>query len=100
MTSLAYNYRLGASTTADIIWETLGAIYNCLKPLVLPEPTEATWLNVASGFLKRWNVPNCCGSVDGKHVRSKVHYITHSYNVLVFLNEYILEASQKRIGVP
>lgn len=72
MKSLAYNYRLGASTVVSITWETLGAIYNCLKPIVLPEPNEAVWLKVADGFLKRWNVPNCCGSLDGKHVRTKV----------------------------
>lgn len=74
MKSLAYNYRLGATTTSEIIWETLGEIYNCLKPLYLPEPNDAIWLKVADGFLKRWNVPNCCGALDGKHVRSRVCY--------------------------
>lgn len=42
MKSLAYNYRIGASTTAATIWETLGE----LKALVLPEPNEETWLEV------------------------------------------------------
>lgn len=75
MKSLAYNYRLGESTTVGIIRECLGAIYNSLKPMVLPKPCKETWLKVAKGFLKRWNVPNCCGALDGKHVRAMVQCI-------------------------
>lgn len=70
--SLAFNYRLGESTTNDIVKETLGAIYNNLKPLVLPDLTEEVWLKAAEGFLRRWNIPNCPGTLDGKHIRTRV----------------------------
>lgn len=31
--------------------------------------TEEEWLSVSRLFFKKWNVPNCCGSIDGKHIR-------------------------------
>lgn len=32
-------------------------------------PTEAKWKEIARGFQRRWNFPNCAGAVDGKHVK-------------------------------
>ena len=37
-------------------------------PVYLPTPTEETWRVAASGFLEKWQLPNCIGSMDGKHV--------------------------------
>ena len=31
-------------------------------------PTEADWQRIEYGFRTRWNFPNCCGALDGKHV--------------------------------
>lgn len=35
----------------------------------MPEPTTEMWLEIADGFFKKTNFPNCVGSVDGKHIR-------------------------------
>ncbi|XP_054263766.1 uncharacterized protein LOC128987093 [Macrosteles quadrilineatus] len=35
----------------------------------MPEPTKDDWLRIAQEFNSRANVPNCLGSVDGKHIR-------------------------------
>lgn len=40
-----------------------------LEPLYLTPPTEEDWKRYADGYWKRWNIPNCVGSVDGKHIR-------------------------------
>lgn len=31
--------------------------------------SEEEWLKVSRLFFKKWNVPNCCGAIDGKHIR-------------------------------
>ena len=34
----------------------------------MPEPSEQDWIEIETGFRLRWNFPNCCGVVDGKHI--------------------------------
>lgn len=31
--------------------------------------SEAEWLQIADRYETVWNVPNCIGSLDGKHIR-------------------------------
>ena len=31
-------------------------------------PTEEDWKIIEQGFRTRWNLPNCCGALDGKHI--------------------------------
>lgn len=68
MQKIAWDYRVGKSTVHFIIKETCTAIWDVLLPIVMPEPTEEEWNNVADSFFKRWNMPNCIGAIDGKHV--------------------------------
>lgn len=35
------------------------------------EYNSQNWLNVANEFLDKWNMPNCLGGIDEKHVRIK-----------------------------
>ena len=31
-------------------------------------PERRDWENIEEGFRTKWNFPNCCGTIDGKHV--------------------------------
>lgn len=35
----------------------------------MPIPTKQEWKQIADRFYSVWNIPNCIGAVDGKHVR-------------------------------
>ena len=65
---IALEYRIGESTCYKIIKETCRIIFQILSPLYLKAPSEQLWQDIADGFLHDWNLPNCCGAIDGKHV--------------------------------
>lgn len=67
--TIAFNYRVGRSTTSEIIRETCEAIWDNLYKEVLFTPTQNGWRDIAQEFQERWNFPNCIGALDGKHVR-------------------------------
>ncbi|XP_050338627.1 uncharacterized protein LOC126765062 [Bactrocera neohumeralis] len=62
-----YGFRIGASTTSNIIRETCELIWKKLQ-FVFPAPSEEVWANVADDFFLKWGFPNCLGAIDGKHV--------------------------------
>ena len=66
--SLHYNHMIGTSTISSIIPETCDAIWQALQPEHMKHPTKERWRAIANGFGKRWNFPNCVGTLDGKHV--------------------------------
>ncbi|XP_011858144.1 PREDICTED: uncharacterized protein LOC105555714 [Vollenhovia emeryi] len=67
--SIALAYRIGESTARKVIQETCTAIIKVLAPTYLQAPKEEDWLKICEGFWTNWNLPNCCGAVDGKHVQ-------------------------------
>ncbi|XP_025160772.1 uncharacterized protein LOC112589921 [Harpegnathos saltator] len=66
--SIAFAYRIGASTASSVIKHTCTILNKVLIPLYLTPPTSEKWKEIATGFLKHWNIPNCVGSFDGKHI--------------------------------
>ncbi len=36
--------------------------------LVFFTPNKHAWLEVSEGFSNYWNIPNCVGAMDGKHI--------------------------------
>ena len=65
---LAIRFRLGRSTVSLAIQETCQAIWEVLQPTEMPPPTTEMFKKIEQVFATRWNFPNCCGAVDGKHV--------------------------------
>lgn len=66
--TIAFSYRVGKSTVTGIIKETCIAIWEELQVKVMKVPDQQMWKIIARDFEKKWNFPNCCGAIDGKHV--------------------------------
>ncbi|XP_066596865.1 uncharacterized protein [Prorops nasuta] len=67
--SIALAFRIGESTVRKIIKEVCAAIISALQNKYLPEPNKEHWKSCGIGFWNKWNLPNCVGAIDGKHIR-------------------------------
>lgn len=86
--TICFSYRIGKSTMSSILKETCMALWRCLKDKYLLLPTTAVqWKNIASGFSCDWQLKNCIGALDGKHVRIQApkHSGSEFYNYKAFL---------------
>uniref|UniRef100_A0AAZ1XAG0 DDE Tnp4 domain-containing protein n=1 Tax=Oreochromis aureus TaxID=47969 RepID=A0AAZ1XAG0_OREAU len=57
------------------------AIWDCLVGDFMAVPSPGDWRSITEGFQERWNLPLCCGALDGKHVQTKApiyHIETHT----------------------
>lgn len=68
MTDLHYSYHIGISTISGIIEEVCTKIWE-LKNKCMAKPSKEKWKEIANGFQKLANFPNCIGALDSKHVR-------------------------------
>ncbi|GFQ71562.1 hypothetical protein TNCT_655831 [Trichonephila clavata] len=68
-TSLTFYYRVGLSTIHEIVRETTQALWNALQPRYMAIPSTDEWSKIAQDYNDKWNMPNCIGSIDGKHYR-------------------------------
>lgn len=66
--TVAFSFRVGVSTVHYTVRRVCDAIWSNLQHDFLPEPTAETWAQNAEQFALKWNYPNCCAAVDGKHV--------------------------------
>ncbi|KAL0861271.1 hypothetical protein ABMA27_008832 [Loxostege sticticalis] len=66
--SLGYSYRLNDRTVSQIVNDVSDAIWKHMQPIFMPVPTQESWKTIAAQFEEKWHFPNCCGSLDGKHV--------------------------------
>lgn len=66
--SLALAYRIGESTARQIIKGVCEVFVSVLGPLYLQTPNNENLEEASGGFWELWNVPNCYGALDGKHI--------------------------------
>ncbi len=59
---------MGRSTISNIIKEVTKALWEELQPTCMAPPTADQWKDIIKQFWLKWNFPNCCGSIDGRHV--------------------------------
>lgn len=68
-TTLSFCFARGNNTIGRIVSQTTVAIWNCLHKTYMPIPDKNHWEKISDRFLELWNIPNCVGSIDGKHIR-------------------------------
>lgn len=66
---LQYSFRISANTIGKIVQSLAILIFKMLSPIYLPEPNEEMWKRIGEEYLHYRQIPNCLGSIDGKHVR-------------------------------
>ena len=69
--SLAWTYKLGRTTVRNIILETCEVLWRLLSPVYVSEPSQQQYKDIAKDFKDKWNMPNCVGAIDGKHIAIK-----------------------------
>jgi hypothetical protein len=55
------------NTIQDIVHESSKAIWKVLQPIYMAVPTSDEWLQIADEFNYICKMPNCKGSIVGKH---------------------------------
>ncbi|KAG0443305.1 hypothetical protein HPB47_015068, partial [Ixodes persulcatus] len=64
--SLSYAFNVARSAISEIISEKAQAIWENLRDEYVKWPrTPEEWNDIVRGFLQRWNIPNCIGSLGG-----------------------------------
>jgi hypothetical protein len=67
--SMAFSFRISNNTICGIVAETCSAIWGILSPIYLKFPSrENDWNLIANQFKEKWQMANCLGSIDGKHI--------------------------------
>lgn len=71
---------MGKETVRRIIYETCDILWQVLGPLYVSEPNLEDNKIIADDFLNYWNLPNCVGAIDGKHIAIR------GVNILIIQN--------------
>lgn len=96
--TIAFSYRIGESTVSNIVAEVCDALWKHLQPLVLKEPTQQEWKNIAAEFKELCQFDHCCGAIDGKHVTIKCPPNSGSgfYNYKQYFSTVLLAVADAR----
>lgn len=103
-TSLSFQYNAHRTTVSKIVRNCLRSIIKHFLHKAIPKPTTETFKGNIRDFFTKWNYPNCCGAIDGKHI--KVRNIANSGSAFFNYKEYysivllaIVDANYKFVAV-
>ncbi|KAL5237508.1 hypothetical protein ACI65C_004918 [Semiaphis heraclei] len=68
MMSIMYSFRIGKATVSKLIFQCCEVLWDTLNTKVLVVPDTKKWAQLGVEFENKWQVPNCIGSIDGKHI--------------------------------
>eukprot|EP00057_Strongylocentrotus_purpuratus_P014074 XP_011668548.1 PREDICTED: putative nuclease HARBI1 [Strongylocentrotus purpuratus] len=70
--SLMYGFRVAHNTISKVIRQVCAAIVAEFSEELIPCPTTPNeWKKIAEHFSNRWQLHNCLGALDGKHIAMK-----------------------------
>jgi hypothetical protein len=69
--ALAFEFFRGVLTVSEVVEHVAQTVWDMLVDDYMSIPTTQEWLHISERFYQLWNIPNCVGCVDGKHVRVK-----------------------------
>lgn len=78
---LARQFYRGKSTIGKIVRSKCNAIWTVLQLIYMPILKKEMWREKAKRYIELWNLPNCIGLIDGKHIRIKCFKNTGSRNI-------------------
>ena len=61
-------FKLGLTSIKRIVNETCDVLWNTLGHIYLAVPNKTGWKQISRDFNTVWNLPNCVGAIDGKHI--------------------------------
>lgn len=67
--SLAFQYRIHHSWISVFLREVLKSIKKRMLHVYICKPSEQQMKRNVQDYFYLWNYPNCCASIDGKHIR-------------------------------
>jgi hypothetical protein len=76
--SLKFNFRVSHNAIGKFIPEVCQAIFEEYYETTTLPSTEAEWKASSKMFWERWNLPHCCGAIDGKHIAMKAPNLSSS----------------------
>ncbi|CAH1366277.1 unnamed protein product [Tenebrio molitor] len=90
--SLSFSFRISKTLICRIVKEACAILWKTLCPLYIALPTAHEWQYNSEMFFRKWNLSNCCGSLDGKHVviqcpphsGSLYYNYKHTYSIVLF----------------
>lgn len=91
---LGWSYKIGRSTARKIVLETCDVIWEVLFPLYVSKPNFEDYKIIAKDFSNIWDLPNCVGAIDGKHI--SIHSGSQFYNYKSFFSLVLLAACDAR----
>ncbi|XP_045778131.1 protein ALP1-like [Maniola jurtina] len=84
--SLSFQYRISRSYISRMVKRVLHLLRLKLVAICMPPPTKNDFQRIEREFWDKWNMPNCVGSIDGKHIRIRAPQ--HSGSLFFNYKEY------------
>lgn len=66
--AMSFTFLRGETTIGKIVHEGCKILWDELCPIFMPFPTEEQWYKISETFYEEWQMPNCIGSINGKHI--------------------------------